>query len=387
MKYKYLIPKYINGHFATVEFNNLFIDQFFKADPVELFFEIKTQDYNYEKYVENLYLKIIEKFELNKNYNDLLKDYRLFKENYNVHFRWRIYEKFCDYLIKLNKKEEAFEEWIVLQEEEWEGWEREFTYRNSAINRLFYFEGLLKKGIIGGYHLHKLAEKGNQLTAFGKRNKSEVFLTLDLMIKNSTGISYFQQFYSNYEFKSHLKFKSLPYESYKKYFQHNNKAKKIWEWIIDNQSSNVLKDGRASAELVFRSIREESSRLLRDAENTYRISIGAKKVGESWIGETELYYKIKSAFPNIEVIQHGRPTWLGRQHLDVWIPMLNIAIEYQGQQHDNPIEFFGGVEAFEKGLKRDKLKKKKCLENKVNLIEVREGYDLDKIIQKIEKDI
>jgi hypothetical protein len=98
-------------------------------------------------------------------------------------------------------------------------------------------------------------------------------------------------------------------------------------------------------------------------------------------------YKIKSAFPNIEVIQHGRPTWLGRQHLDVWIPMLNIAIEYQGQQHDNPIEFFGGVEAFEKGLKRDKLKKKKCLENKVNLIEVREGYDLDKIIKEIEKDI
>jgi hypothetical protein len=38
-------------------------------------------------------------------------------------------------------------------------------------------------------------------------------------------------------------------------------------------------------------------------------------------------------------------------------------------------------------LKRDKLKKKKCLENKVNLIEVREGYDLDKIIEEIEKDI
>lgn len=384
---KYKVPKFIKGKFFTEDFNSLFLKQFYLCDPIEIVFETSTQDYGYENYVTNLYNDIIKKYESDLSYDNLLLNYMNFKKSYSIDLRWSVYEKFCDYLIKLNKKQEAFEEWVVLQEEEWEGWEREFTYRSSAINRLFYFEGLLKKGIIGGYHLHKLAEKGNQLTAFGKRNKSEVFLTLDLMIKNSTGISYFQQFYSNYEFKSHLKFKSLPYESYKKYFQHNNKAEKIWEWIIDNQSSNVLKDGRASAELVFRSIREESSRLLRDGENTYRISIGAKKVGESWIGETELYYKIKSAFPNIEVIQHGRPTWLGRQHLDVWIPMLNIAIEYQGQQHDKPIEFFGGVEAFEKGLKRDKLKKKKCLENKVNLIEVREGYDLDKIIEEIEKDI
>ena len=50
MKYKYLIPKYINGHFATIDFNKFFVDQFFKEDPVELFFEIKTQDYNYERY-------------------------------------------------------------------------------------------------------------------------------------------------------------------------------------------------------------------------------------------------------------------------------------------------------------------------------------------------
>ena len=384
---KYKVPKFIKGKFFTEDFNSLFLKQFYLCDPIEIVFETSTQDYGYENYVTNLYNDIIKKYESDLSYDNLLLNYMNFKKSYSIDLRWSVYEKFCDYLIKLNKKQEAFEEWVVLQEEEWEGWEREFTYRSSAINRLFYFEGLLKKGIIGGYHLHKLAEKGNQLTAFGKRNKSEVFLTLDLMIKSSTGISYFQQFYYNYEFKSHLKFKSLHYESYKKYFQHNNKAKKFWEWIIDNQSSNVLKDGRASAELVFRSIREESSRLLRDGENTYRISIGAKKVGESWIGETELYYKIKSAFPNIEVIQHGRPTWLGRQHLDVWIPMLNIAIEYQGQQHDKPIEFFGGVEAFEKGLKRDKLKKKKCLENKVNLIEVREGYDLDKIIEEIEKDI
>ena len=133
------------------------------------------------------------------------------------------------------------------------------------------------------------------------------------------------------------------------------------------------------------SIKEEASRLLREAENSYRLNIGAKKIGESWISETELFYKIKNIYSDLEVIQHGRPTWLGRQHFDIWIPKLNTAIEYQGQQHDKPIEFFGGIEAFEKGVKRDLLKKEKCKENKVNLIEVREGYDLNKIINEIEK--
>lgn len=32
MKYKYLIPRYINAHFATIDFNKFFVDQFFKGD-------------------------------------------------------------------------------------------------------------------------------------------------------------------------------------------------------------------------------------------------------------------------------------------------------------------------------------------------------------------
>ena len=129
-----------------------------------------------------------------------------------------------------------------------------------------------------------------------------------------------------------------------------------------------MKDGSASAQLVFESMGHEASKLLRDGENPYRLNIGAKKIGESWIAETELFYKIKNVFSDIEVIQHGRPSWLGRQHFDIWIPELKIAIEYQGKQHDKPIEFFGGLEA---------------LENRVKLIEVREGYFLNEIIDEI----
>ncbi|MDA9247180.1 hypothetical protein N9P25_02540 [Flavobacteriaceae bacterium] len=387
MIYKYKIPRYIKGKFFTEDFNSLFISQFFKNDPIEIDLEEiraeKTQDYKHENYVKNLYREIIKKFEVDNNYDNLIKHYRLFKESYSVHFRWDIYESFCDYLININRPEEAFKEWVLLQEEEWDGFDRDFTYRDSAIQRIIYFEGLLKKSLICGYHLQKIAPKGNQLTSFGKRNKSEVFLTLDLMINNSSDSSYFEQFYSNYEFKNHLKFKSFPFEYYKKYFQHSKEAKNQWDWVIDSKSGLILKNGKASARLVFVSIKQEASRLLRHGENTYRLNIGAKKIGESWIAETELFYKIKNALPEIEVIQHGRPSWLGRQHFDIWIPELKIAIEYQGKQHDEPIEFFGGLEAFEKGIKRDKVKKKKCLENKVKLIEVREGYILTKIIEEV----
>lgn len=118
----------------------------------------------------------------------------------------------------------------------------------------------------------------------------------------------------------------------------------------------------------------------RDLEDFLRIKKGLPKIGEGWISETTLYYLIKDKLDGIKVIHHGRPQWLGRQHFDIWIPELNVAIEYQGKQHDQPVEFFGGEEAFKENQKRDARKKKKCEENNVRLIEVREGYDLENLI-------
>ena len=126
--------------------------------------------------------------------------------------------------------------------------------------------------------------------------------------------------------------------------------------------------------------------MIRDAENEYRQSLGVPRIGEGWIAETELYYYLKNFFTELEVVQHGRPAWLGNQHLDVFIPELGVAIEYQGLQHDKPVEFFGGEAAFEKTKERDARKKKLCFDNDIKLIYVREGYDLDKLIKEITSD-
>lgn len=130
---------------------------------------------------------------------------------------------------------------------------------------------------------------------------------------------------------------------------------------------------------IIKFIREKT----REAENTVREEMKIPLVGEGWIGETELYYAISDALTDTQVIQHARPEWLGRQHLDVFIPEYAVAIEYQGAQHDKPIEYFGGEEAFLATKKRDAAKKLKCLKNNVKLIEVRPGYNLSELIRMV----
>ena len=53
-------------------------------------------------------------------------------------------------------------------------------------------------------------------------------------------------------------------------------------------------------------------------------------------------------------------------------------IEYQGQQHYEPIEYFGGIEKFKQQQINDNLKKEYCQNNNIKLIEI-PYYDYNKI--------
>ena len=130
-------------------------------------------------------------------------------------------------------------------------------------------------------------------------------------------------------------------------------------------------------------INEDVHRLMREGENLLRDRRNIPRIGEGWVSETELYYRLKEIFTNIEIIHHASPEWLGRQHLDIYIPKLKFAIEYQGKQHDEPVDFFGGEEAFERTKERDIRKKRLCKENGVKLIYARPGYDFEQIKAKI----
>jgi hypothetical protein len=324
-----------------------------------------------------------------------LSAYNEWKGKFSVSERWSYYEMFVDFLIGIGEPEMALKEWRILQDEEWEGWNRTYTYRDSAIKRLIDFEHILKRPVITGKDIFHIAPKGSQLTAFGKRNIDEVFNSIEIMLRESFEFGFFEQFYVDYNFNEPQILKPYEFEYYDKFFL--PKHTKLWNYFKADRNETLefthlksskgslsfKKSGECKLDFVYHPIHKGASRLLREAENNYRASIGAKKIGEAWISETELYYKIKKRLLSYEVIQHGRPKWLGRQHLDIWIPELMVAVEYQGAQHDKPVDFFGGEEAFKKGQKRDALKRQKCDKAGVKLIEVRPDYEIREVIKDI----
>lgn len=106
-------------------------------------------------------------------------------------------------------------------------------------------------------------------------------------------------------------------------------------------------------------------------------------IGSKFISEYVLYCSIKKSLQGHTVRRHAKFLWLGRQHLDIFIEELNMAIEYQGSQHDRPVDYFGGKNAFLKIKENDSRKKKLCHQHGIKLIEVRPGYDFIQIISEI----
>lgn len=68
--------------------------------------------------------------------------------------------------------------------------------------------------------------------------------------------------------------------------------------------------------------------------------------------------------------------WLGRQSLDFYLPDHNIAIECQGIQHFEPIEYFGGPKKLEYVKQKDNVKKQLCEEHNIKILYY-VNYDYD----------
>jgi hypothetical protein len=125
-------------------------------------------------------------------------------------------------------------------------------------------------------------------------------------------------------------------------------------------------------------------KLQREIENRARRRAGIPLVGEGWVSETQLFNQLHDAFRDETTVeQHGHPNGLGRQHLDVWFPQWMIGIEFQGLQHDQPIEFFGGYEGWLSTKRLDEVKRSKCRSLGIRLIEVRTKYDLDTLVDEV----
>ena len=85
-----------------------------------------------------------------------------------------------------------------------------------------------------------------------------------------------------------------------------------------------------------------------------------------WVNETAMFELIHKHYP--DAIYQYRTKWLGQQSLDVYIPSLKIAFEYQGIQHFNPVNYFGGEQKFKELQERDLRKFLLCKKNGVHII-------------------
>lgn len=76
------------------------------------------------------------------------------------------------------------------------------------------------------------------------------------------------------------------------------------------------------------------------------------------------------------------------QRFDFYLTDFHCAIEYDGKQHFEPIDFFGGEQTFNQQQKRDAEKEKYCYNNNIKLIRI--PYTIttyNKIKEKIEKEL
>lgn len=99
-----------------------------------------------------------------------------------------------------------------------------------------------------------------------------------------------------------------------------------------------------------------------------------------WKSEQLVYELTEKLYKRQNVLYQYRPFFLrsdkGQMSYDVFICGLNVAIEYQGKQHFEPVEIFGGEEHFKEQVNRDKLKKELSDLNGVSLIYINYWEDI-----------
>lgn len=99
-----------------------------------------------------------------------------------------------------------------------------------------------------------------------------------------------------------------------------------------------------------------------------------------WKSEELVYNIVKKIYKDHHVIYQYRPFFLGTKNgtmsYDVYICGLKIAVEYQGKQHYEPVDYFGGRDSFEQQRIRDEQKLIKSRENGVELVYINYWEDI-----------
>lgn len=114
------------------------------------------------------------------------------------------------------------------------------------------------------------------------------------------------------------------------------------------------------------------------AEDAFRRERSIAEIGKGWVSETKLYNLIRELYHDAK--HQWRPMFLGGQSVDIYIPSLNLAIEYQGEQHYEPVTRFGGAASLKTTRERDERKRTRLAARGVRLLE----WPYDRVITRSE---
>ncbi|HAF31059.1 MAG TPA: hypothetical protein DCG75_18640 [Bacteroidales bacterium] len=360
LKTKYFEDK--NLDYFITESKNLFLEHNFRIEGVLI--EILTKEYEEDKDIEKFKKKLVY---INEFYPNLRKEKPYF--GIVVH----LLEGVKDYNYS----------WMYARELYYWDFTRMIFYQYKLKRNIF--DGSLLS--IMGYGLSTLGREFSvKLEPYVNIEIKEIELKygknlVDILIKDKAKKKFPKQYseFCGWNFENHFKF--YPKKHYKQFYSNEMD----FEETLKKTNSNEYILPQKEWSLVLEVMKHLIIMINQNAESKFRKDNGLTQVGEEWVNETILYYLIKENYTEYIVEQHAKPKWIGKQHLDIFIPELNIGIEYQGSQHYEPVAFFGGEEGLENAKERDKRKQEICIRNGCKLILVDESYDFEDVKRKVDE--
>lgn len=113
--------------------------------------------------------------------------------------------------------------------------------------------------------------------------------------------------------------------------------------------------------------------ICKDTENRLRKDLGYPLIGKSHLSEVMLYKSVCALFAPMQVVRNYRGRELERLEIDIWIPNLKVAIEFQGEQHYKSMTHWGGDAEFIRRQENDRRKRELCRTLGYTLVEI-ENY-------------
>ena len=105
-------------------------------------------------------------------------------------------------------------------------------------------------------------------------------------------------------------------------------------------------------------------------------SMGEEKI-KTWLDNNSIRYERQKRFKNCKNIK-SLP-------FDFYLPERNVLIEFDGIQHYEVVEHFGGKEKFKIRKENDNIKNKFCTDNNIDLIRIKYSdiNNIEKILTKL----